>query len=98
MSTVPSLDGMNSHTTSTVTEPIEPLTYEKIRAAIEAIGPEPIGEFMKAQGFDPKEGGRLALPASWKDRDRFWPEYVTFTEMTGTPFLYTDISLWLKIP
>lgn len=73
--------------TSTVpSTPPSTLTLEKLEAAIGAIGPEPIGEWMREQGFPP-ETSLAILPEWMRAQLPFWPKYVQFSLDVGEPIL-----------
>lgn len=87
-----------SFTTSTTTAS-EPLTLDKLKeamAAIESLGPEPLGEYMRKQGMPPEEGYRLLLPETCRELvGPFVPLYVGFTTSSDAPLIYMDTRQWL---
>lgn len=63
---------------------------ERAMVALAAMGPEPIGAWMAAQGFPPERGGRLLLPDSMRAEltlPAFLPWYVRFTSLLAAPCL-----------
>jgi hypothetical protein len=92
---------MDNFTTTTATATQnKPLTLVDLEAAIKllsSIGPEPFGEYMRKQGFDPKDGYRLALPASMREQcGPLVPSYVGFTTAADAPIIYLDPTQWLR--
>lgn len=86
-----------SSTSTTHTSPPLPSLLEGIRqieATIQARGPEPIGEWMRAQGFPP-ESCFLVLPETEKWRavaGPFFPQYVRFSAAINEPCLCRNPS------
>ena len=59
---------------------------ERIKAALEKLGPEPIGEWMRSQGFPP-ESSVLVMPEASRSNLPLWPSYVLFSKTLRTPVL-----------
>ena len=79
--------------TSTVpSTPPSTLTLEKLEAAIGAIPPEPIGEWMREKGFPP-ETSLVILPETMRPElpPFAWPSYVRFSTHVGKPHLCRDL-------
>lgn len=82
--------------TSTVptTIPASTGTTEQMLAAIEKlladIPPEPIGEWMREQGFPP-ETSLVLLPETMRSQLPVWPKYVRFSLDVGEPVLAKDV-------
>lgn len=76
-------------TNAAQTTPDRPLTIRDLRNAIKAIGDlDTIGEWMRSQGFDPKEGCYLVLPELLaKEFEYRPPAYVKFSRLAPQPFL-----------
>jgi hypothetical protein len=78
-----------SHTTTAAYPSSGPLTYEAIKAAIDALPPEPIGEYMRERGCPPEDGWLLFLPASMRDDALpFPPAYVRFSALIAKPVMF----------
>lgn len=82
-----------NYATSTSTSPASSLTtaqlLERIRAVKAALdeNPEPVGEWMRGQGFPP-ETCCLLLPESHRAQlGPFWPPYVAFSKFVASPTL-----------
>lgn len=71
---------------STASAPVDPLTLDKLKAVIADIPPEPIGEWMREQGFPP-ETSVLMLPETMRSHLPFWPSYVRFSLGAAEPML-----------
>ena len=81
---------MNNANTTSGAASTTTLTLESLRAAVAKIDPEPIGEWMRAQGFPP-ERCLLVLPAHMKSGSKFWPSYVRFSAYVNDPVLVQDV-------
>lgn len=70
------------------------LTLDKLLASWdavkEAVGPDPLAEYMTERGFNPEEGGRMLFPASalldWGPYGPPW--YVRVTYLVEKCYLY----------
>lgn len=64
------------------------LTLESIKRAVEAVealGPEPLGEWMRSQGYAPEQY-TLVLPVALKSEGpALWPSYVVFSPHVAGP-------------
>lgn len=61
------------------------------------VGPEPIGEWMRAQGVSP-EWWILVLPARLRELGLSYPEYVRFSHIVESPmFMHKQITLALQV-
>lgn len=70
----------------------ETLTLEKLREVIDSIPKDPLAEWMKAEGFDPKKGGKLYLPISMrKEMGSIIPYYAAYSHLIVEPILVNDI-------
>ncbi len=91
---------MNTTTTTTCTAEVEPLTIEKIKEALDKIGPigpEPFAEYMRKQGMPQEDGYVLLLPESFRERvGPFVPHYVKFSDLPDAPCIYLDLMRALK--
>jgi hypothetical protein len=77
--------------TSTVAAPPSAADFAAIERAIAAAGPEPIGEWMRDQGFPP-DRCLLILPLHMRRQmGAFPPNYVNFTQHVEQPVLTHDI-------
>ena len=84
-------------TSTASTAPPTALTLEKVKAALDAVGPEPIGEWMREKGFPP-ESSLLFLPLVMRDQLPFWPSYVRFTAYVHAPMLARDAKAdWVPV-
>lgn len=76
-----------------------PLTLESLERALRELPREPIGEWMRAQGFPPEDGGVLYLPATlaaqFPSGPFGLPNYVRVTTVIADPVLSMDP---LKLP
>lgn len=58
--------------------------------AIERFPPEPLGQWMREQGFPPEDGGMLVLPESLRDElglQFATPFYLRFSDLISQPVL-----------
>lgn len=96
--------GASAACTSTAcTSDVKVPTIESIRAVqaqIAAMGPEPIGEWMRRQGFPP-ELYTMVLPTKLRDgldssvpAPLVWPGYVQFSVSVSEPEFYLRPKLW----
>jgi hypothetical protein len=71
---------------------VNQLTLEGLLAAIAACEREPIGEWMRSQGFPP-ERSLLLLPSSYRAllAPIRAPRYVRFSEFVKQPLLSADV-------
>lgn len=76
---------------STSTAPAT-LSLASLEKALADIPPEPIGEWMREQGFPP-ETSLAILPLTMRGLLPFWPEYVRFSVHVGAPTLARDPGL-----
>ena len=81
---------MAASTSTVPSTPPSTLTLEKLEAAIGAIPPEPIGEWMREQGFPP-ETSLVILPEMMRPQLPIWPSYVRFSTHVGKPHLCRDL-------
>lgn len=74
------------------TAPPSKLSLEKIQAMLDAVGPEPLGEWMREQGFPP-EASLLILPETMRSQlpSFAWPRYVRFSLNVSAPTLMRDV-------
>ena len=89
---------MDAYTTTTTSAQLdEPLTIEKVKEAVaklKALGPEPIGEYMRKQGFPPEKGGLMILPEQMRDQvGMFPPSYVAFVPWTKDAILCWSLAV-----
>lgn len=94
--------GPSTCTTACTTDVKVP-TIESIRAVqaqIAAMGPEPIGEWMRRHGFPP-ELYTMVLPVKLRDgldssmpAPLVWPGYVQFSVSVSEPEFYLRPKLW----
>ena len=78
-------------TTSTVpTTPPTTLTLAAVEKLLADIPPEPIGEWMREQGFPP-EASLLVLPETMRGQLPVWPSYVRFSVDVSSPVLCLDL-------
>lgn len=72
------------------------VTAESIEAmvrAIEALPPEPIGEFMRQQGMPPERGYILILPEAMRETaGPLPPRYVRFSSLIAKPVIGPDLA------
>lgn len=82
---------MTAACTSTVASSPQAMSLDDMVGLLAKIPPEPIGEWMRSQGFDPEAGCMLVLPA----RLRFVhpPRYVRFSIFIEHPILFRDFNL-----
>lgn len=74
---------------------------DRVVREIAALPPEPIGEWMRGQGFPPEKGGLLVLPealaAGLKPGPPFgWPAYVFVSKNALAPMLMWDLFRELR--
>jgi hypothetical protein len=64
----------------------------KMVEILNAVGPEPIGEWMREQGYPP-EHNFLVLPTGYKEKMQlsYWPSYVSFSDHLDYPVLCRKI-------
>lgn len=75
----------------TPSEP-ETLNLDKLREIMESIPKDPLAEWMKSEGFDPKKGGKLYLPISMsKAMGGTLPYYVAYSHLIVDPILVSDV-------
>jgi hypothetical protein len=67
------------------------LTLAQLEEAFAKIGPEPIGEWMRSQGFPP-ETSLAVLPLMMRKELPIWPRYVCFSGLVASPTLVKDPS------
>ena len=95
--------GLSTACTTACTSGVKVPTIESIRAVqaqIAAMGPEPIGEWMRRQGFPP-EMYTMVLPVKLRDgldssvpAPLVWPGYVQFSVSVSAPEFYLRPKLW----
>jgi hypothetical protein len=61
-------------------------TIRAIKASIKE-NPEPIGEWMRGQGFPPETCCLILPPGMRAQLGPFWPPYVTFSPLVTSPTL-----------
>lgn len=79
----------------------EPLTLEKIMAAIKLIPPCPFKEYMVKKGYSPDNGWKMILPES----SRYcvggyytnFPDYVQFSVLCGNYICFVHASITSKV-
>ncbi len=79
------------------TSQAEPLTVAKLQALVEKLPPldDPLADWMRELGFDPKCGGVLVLPAAQRAEWGFLPpDYLRFSAFVREPMLCQMPSLW----
>ncbi|WP_159271999.1 hypothetical protein [Variovorax boronicumulans] len=67
------------------------MSIEEMVEVLKKIPPEPIGEWMRSQGFDPEAGCMLVLPVRLKFVHP--PRYVRFSAFIDHPLLFRDFDL-----
>lgn len=87
---------MNSTaSTSTATAPsLESL--ERIKRLLDSMPPEPIGEWMRSQGYPP-ESWRVIIPSALLEdpsQARLWPSYVQFSPLCDAVFFVRKLPLF----
>lgn len=79
---------MNDATASTAQTKTPTLQdIERMVALVEAMPPEPIGEWMRQLGFSPEQW-RVVLPETMRARivgPALWPDYVAFSSVIDRP-------------
>lgn len=90
-------------TTAAASPPQSPLTLQGIldlKARIEALGPESIGEWMRRRGFPP-ESHVLVLPENVQTGLTqalgllpLWPAYVKFSSLANEPMFVSRLRVW----
>lgn len=79
---------MNDATASTAQTKTPTLQdIERMVALVEAMPPEPIGEWMRQLGFSPEQW-RVVLPETMRARivgPALWPDYVAFSSAIDRP-------------
>lgn len=82
-------------TTASNTAPAPPVSLEALlQAMIKAVSlpqPDPIGEWMRDQGFPP-ETSLLILPETMRSLLDFPPRYVKFSVVASSPMLVKDLT------
>lgn len=76
----------NAATSTGGTKSLTLADIERMVALIEKLPPEPIGEWMRDQGYPPKLW-RVVLPAKVCENHRqlLWPHYVSFSDLIEAP-------------
>lgn len=96
--------GLSTACTTACTTDVKAPTAESIIRAMEtciaAVGPEPIGEWMRRRGFPP-EMYTMVLPVKLRDgldssvpAPLVWPGYVQFSVSVSAPTFYLRPKLW----
>lgn len=90
---------MNYSSATTSTAQAKTLTLqdiERMAKLLEAMPPEPIGEWMRRQGCPPEQW-RVVLPASLQDKaggPALWPDYVAFSAAIDSPVFMPRVLPW----
>lgn len=75
---------MSSGTSTTGATPfISPADLQRMADALDVIGPEPIGEWMRAQGYPPEKYVLYLNTSRRVDMGPFTPRYVAFVDCVG---------------
>jgi hypothetical protein len=72
---------------TTASQEKEVMTMDDLKEAIEMVGTDPVIEFMKSKGFDPKDGCRMILPEVYR-RECGEHRYVDYSLAAHVPLFY----------
>lgn len=74
------------------------INLEHMKEALDSLGPEPIGEWMRSQGYPPEDYDLLLPLWYYKSQEDdlpfMWPNYVKFSPLIENPVLVSNRLLW----
>jgi hypothetical protein len=98
------IEELGANATTASTAQVKALTLvdvDRMAQMLRDIPPEPIGEWMRAQGRPPEQW-RVAFPKAIREAaggPMFWPEYVAFSDALERPvFLSRGLWAWDLAP